>query len=118
MYILLQTQQLVIEWWQLGLTGAGVAASIAIAIWNINRANRKDVTDQLDMKADVREVLRLEDKMDKVIVDCEGKRKELKYEFLDRINDLKADLNKSNDELSNQFRMLLTQVIEILKEKE
>jgi len=117
MYLLLQTQQLIIEWWHLGLTCVGVAASIAIAVWNIGRAHKKDLKEQLDLKADMKEVVRIEEKVDKVIEDCEDKRKELKEEFLDRINELKADLSKSNDELSKKFDMLLREVIEVLKEK-
>jgi len=111
MYLLLQLAPLVIEWWHLGLTGIGVVAPIVIAIMNMNRANKRDTQKKLDAKADVVVVNTLETKVDKMNKYCDDQRKELKRDFIGMIRDLKSDINRSNDELSKKFDLLLDKLL-------
>lgn len=53
MYLFILAQILMIEWWHLGLTAIAMIISTFIGMYNINRARKKDLQNQLDKKADI-----------------------------------------------------------------
>ena len=119
MYLLLQTSKIVLSigWMSLFLTAIGVVTPILLAIYTINRANKKDIDKRFQLKANKTTVDKLEIKMDKMDKHCEDQRKELKRDFIARIDKLENNVNRSNKELGDKFELLLVEVIKTIREK-